>query len=523
MALPSGCIDITAIATIFGVPYSMIALTGRSYYDSSNNAYRTPTNVGPSIYNVMPNTTFTLPTGVGSFYGFSTDASGANRVAGNTDTYIYTSTDSGVTWTLRTGTGFTIADTWNGSSVTSSPGNYNNGSTYTSTDSGATWIEQGTITPGTGRWYGFASSSDGTKIVTGNANNGYIYTSTDSGATFTERTAPGTGYWYGFASDTTGTNIAVANYANGNIYKSTDSGATWSSTAIAPVAPTLTLAGSLANSVAVNWTGATRAMSYAYTITPSVGTKVATVSGATGSVAFYGLTASTSYTTTVTAINAFGSTTSTGLVVTTPAAAVPSPLNNWGSCGGSYDGTRLTMGTLGATVFTSTDSGITWTSRTGAGITNSQFYQVIGSTDGSRFVTGNQTGIIYTSTNSGMSWRANTVDPSGTPWFIVLAGSSDTRTIITAGLGNSYVYVSRDFGLTWTIAVTGLPAPATTKDWGGVASSSDGTILLVGDKDRYMYRSTDSGLTWTQLTAGGTGRWARIACSSDGTKIFTAN
>ena len=53
---------------------------------------------------------------------------------------------------------------------------------YTSTDSGVTWTLQANA--GSGYWYSVVSSSDGTKLVAVQSNNGYIYTSTDSGVTY---------------------------------------------------------------------------------------------------------------------------------------------------------------------------------------------------------------------------------------------------------------------------------------------------------------------------------------------------
>jgi hypothetical protein len=63
---------------------------------------------------------------------------------------------------------------------------------YTSSDSGATWTQ---TTAPRQDWQQVASSSDGTKLVavssnlvaTGHAFGGYIYTSSDSGATWTPR------------------------------------------------------------------------------------------------------------------------------------------------------------------------------------------------------------------------------------------------------------------------------------------------------------------------------------------------
>ena len=66
---------------------------------------------------------------------------------------------------------------------------------YTSSDSGATWTEQ--TAAGSRYWQSIASSSDGTKLAAveseWNGTNyvGSVYTSSDSGATWTEQTAAG--------------------------------------------------------------------------------------------------------------------------------------------------------------------------------------------------------------------------------------------------------------------------------------------------------------------------------------------
>ena len=103
------------------------------------------------------------------------------------------------------------------------PGGY----IYTSTDSGITWTPR--TVPGilTAQWVGFASSSDGTKLVTGDPNNGYIYTSTDSGITWTARQTSFTSNWRAFASSSDGTILITGHISSGYIYTSTNSGVTW--------------------------------------------------------------------------------------------------------------------------------------------------------------------------------------------------------------------------------------------------------------------------------------------------------
>src|ERR1019366_5810490 len=108
---------------------------------------------------------------------------------------------------------------------------YNPAALYTSTDSGATW----TLTSApVADWTSVASSADGSKLVAvsesasgdpGNPN-GLIYTSTDSGATWTATSAPRT-EWWAVASSADGTKLVAEDYLNRHIYISRNSGATW--------------------------------------------------------------------------------------------------------------------------------------------------------------------------------------------------------------------------------------------------------------------------------------------------------
>ncbi|MFZ2151988.1 MAG: hypothetical protein WAV09_02675 [Minisyncoccia bacterium] len=94
------------------------------------------------------------------------------------------------TWTPQTGSGartywYSIASSSDGTKLVAgrAPGYL-----YTSTDSGVTWAEQ--TGAGSRTWYSVTSSSDGTKLAAA-AYGGYIYTSTDSGATWVEQTSAG--------------------------------------------------------------------------------------------------------------------------------------------------------------------------------------------------------------------------------------------------------------------------------------------------------------------------------------------
>ena len=137
---------------------------------------------------------------------------------------IYTSGDSGATWTEAAAAGSRY---W--SSITSSSDGTklaavaHNDYIYTSGDSGITWTEA--TAAGSRNWQSIASSSDGTKLAAV-ASGDYIYTSTDSGTTWTEQTSAGSRGWQSIASSSDGTKLAAVVYG-GSIYTSVDSGATW--------------------------------------------------------------------------------------------------------------------------------------------------------------------------------------------------------------------------------------------------------------------------------------------------------
>ena len=86
------------------------------------------------------------------------------------------------------------------------------GQIYTSTDSGVTWTARGT----TQNWVSIASSSDGSKLVAVTSG-GQIYTSTDSGVTWTARATNRS--WQAVASSSDGSKL-VAVVSSGQIYTS---------------------------------------------------------------------------------------------------------------------------------------------------------------------------------------------------------------------------------------------------------------------------------------------------------------
>ena len=181
----------------------------------------------------------------------------------------------------------------------------------------------------------------------------------------------------------------------------------------------------------------------------------------------------------------------------------------WQSITSSSDGTKLAaVDSDNGYIYTSTDSGATWTERTSAG---QRYWQSItSSSDGTKLAAVEFAGYIYTSTDSGVTWTEQT----SAAWWYSVTSSADGTKLAAVDYNNGYIYTSTDAGATWTGQAT-----AGTRSWQSIASSSDGTKLAAVVHNGYIYTSTDSGATWTEQTAAGTRSWQSIASSSDGTKL----
>ena len=186
----------------------------------------------------------------------------------------------------------------------------------------------------------------------------------------------------------------------------------------------------------------------------------------------------------------------------------------WHAVATSSDATKLAAVVENGYVYTSADSGASWTERTAAGYR--LWGGISGSSDGSRLAAvsrNGSSGAVYTSTDSGASWTERTL-PGAAPYIHV---SADGMHIVTMSdqVGGA-VYVSDDFGVTWSTAST-LPG---SNQWRGLVASADNTKLLaIPFGTDYLYTSADSGETWVQQTDSGSRSWYRAASSADGTKL----
>ena len=157
---------------------------------------------------------------------------------------IYTSDDSGVTWTRRHPTVAlldwqSVASSSDGQKLVICWTNFDGeGEIYTSIDSGVTWNKASAPAK---NWVAVTSSADGNKLAAAargaeldNAP-GEIYTSADAGATWVLREDAGLRQWSSIASDSSGNKLVAVDRRNefvipnrrGFIYTSSDAGLTW--------------------------------------------------------------------------------------------------------------------------------------------------------------------------------------------------------------------------------------------------------------------------------------------------------
>jgi len=369
--------------------------------------------------------------------------------------FIYTSTNSGATWTQVNAP----SKSW--VSLSASPEGtklaaIGDGLTYISTNSGTTWSQ--TSLPGVTLYAGVAMSGDGSKFVVWQWA-GPIYTWVNSVPTWTFTSAPTNAAWISIASSADGSKLAAAQYY-GLIYTSANSGATWEATS-APDEVWSSVASSADGAKLVAASGAyyTNGLIYISTnfganwhVTSAPNTNwLCVASSADGSQLVAVVYGGSIYVSTNSGVD---------WTITT------APSKNWWSVATSADGTHLAAVTLASgPIYVSTNSGATWMATDSP---NNIWWDIVSSADGSELVALGYG--VYISTNSGSSWwRANA--PIANWWSATLSADGSKLAAVAHG---GLIYVSSDLGTSWT--ATSAPS----ENWEVIASSADGTKLTAG-------------------------------------------
>jgi hypothetical protein len=476
-----------------------------------------------------------------------------NATTTGTNVGIWRSNDSGVTWTKSTGTNSAPAAYW--SSVASSEdgtklvavSNYIGIKViYTSTNSGVTWTKT-SAPPAT--WSSVASSSDGTKLVavinaTAGTNVG-IWRSNNSGDTWTKSEgtdAAPAAYWTSVASSSDGKNLVAVIYntsGTSGIYTSNNYGATWAKTS----APAASWKSVVLISDVIN---GTKIVAVSNTVNGSTGIFTSSDSGVTwtnqpsaNSAQWRGIVSSSDGKKQfLISERSIYKTNDSGVTWTKTSA----PIANWNKVSSSSDGTKLVAGINNTTqginsgIYTSSDSGVTWTKSTDTKAAPAATWRgLASSSDGTKLVavisdtnTTNSTG-IWRSDDSGATWTKSegTNAAPAANWYNV-ASSSDGKNLVAViyNTNTSYpngIWRSNDSGVTWRKSEGTNAAPAA--NWRSVASSEDGTKLVAVISDTNttnstgIWRSDDSGATWTKsegTNAAPAANWRSVASSYDG-------
>ena len=202
---------------------------------------------------------------------------------------------------------------------------------------------------------------------------------------------------------------------------------------------------------------------------------------------------------------------------------------SWASIASSADGTKLAAVAVNSIIWTSADSGATWQAQNDSG---SRFWvSITMSADGSRMAAvalesgyGIGDGRIYT-------WQQTAGNAFGAgPWtaravareWRSIASSADGSKLVAAVYTNPPdaqppIYLSTDYGATWTPSPQWPPSQPAILSFYRVASSAGGTRLVAAERFGKIYTSSDSGLTWVvRAPAGG---FNSIASSSDGNTL----
>ncbi len=177
---------------------------------------------------------------------------------------------------------------------------------------------------------------------------------------------------------------------------------------------------------------------------------------------------------------------------------------NWQAVASSSDGTKL-VAAASQGIWTSTDAGATWVGRLGA----ASWTGVAASADGVKLVAVINSGLIYTSANSGVNWSPQPL--SGSRFWNSVASSANGQNLV-ATVSGGQVYTSTDSGVNWAGHDIG-------RTWISVASSTDGSRLVAAVNNGLLYTSTDSGTNWAAGGPGAAATWTGVASSADGSTL----
>ncbi len=418
---------------------------------------------------------------------------------GNAGRQVFTSVDGGATWSQTSAPQLVwthVSWSEDGSllaAVSRTLGDLT-GSIFTSSDAGATW---GSNNVPNSYWSSVGISSNGAVLVA--VGNG-IYLAPASLipappvplVSWTSNSVPFI-QWAAVASDASGTNLVGIGMNAGSllpvVYHSTNEGLSWISRNPFPAGPQGEPISYLLNSVASS----------------SDGTKL--VVGALGGWIYLSPDSGTTW-------RLSGAPTNFYPIGSPIAVASSADGTHLAAAGGGMFG-AIPAGASVESIYTSSDSGATWTANPAA---SAAWTAVAMSANGTTIAAVGQApvggiGIYSVTTDGGATWSSNTV-PDGEVWLSIASSADGTR--LAAGSLNGPIYTSTNAGATW--AATG----PLFYEWTSIASSADGSRLVAGSENGQIFISTNAGGSWI-LTGAPVADWVSVASSSDGSKMVAVS
>lgn len=163
----------------------------------------------------------------------------------------------------------------------------------------------------------------------------------------------------------------------------------------------------------------------------------------------------------------------------------------WGSVCGSSDHSMLLVNEdLANKLFKSIDYGNTWTQ-----IDSGRLWVGLDCSRDGTYVYGSANNILYTSSDSGATWTSRLTSTNAN-WIIRCSGDGRVAIAFEGYFnGSNNLYITTDYGNTWT-------PRGPSKDWVSVGCNNSGSKMLAYENSVSLYESTDSGTTWNLKTSG---------------------
>jgi len=176
-------------------------------------------------------------------------------------------------------------------------------------------------------------------------------------------------------------------------------------------------------------------------------------------------------------------------------------------------------------VYFSDDSGATWSQRSPELTLGYSFWDVATSADGSIVTAVQNGGYIFVSRNYGVTWeqRTNITTPngSGLGGWLNVAMSDSGQYIVSTRAGT--LYRSNDYGATFTQKIIDSRIPANSDEIPVIAISGDGQRIIVPTAHyNNVYISSNSGLSFFAVGALPDLSWASAGVSGDGNTLVAA-